>query len=85
MTSSTPKRIAAIVWEYWVPLMFLLLSVDTLLGDPNRPILKSVPIVPGEYQYHWAAGFALASAFTALAVYRHKSQATVDDSKPPQA
>ena len=85
MSSSTIKRVAALAWEYFVPLMFLVLAIDTLAGDPNRPILKSVPIAPGDYQYHWAAGFALISGFLAFAVFRHKRKSSTDDPKSPQA
>jgi hypothetical protein len=66
------KKLAAIIWEYFIPLLFLLIALDTLLGDPDQRILKSIPIVPGQYQRELAALFAVVAVVLGLIVYRHK-------------
>jgi hypothetical protein len=65
-------RLMATAWKYFIPLLVLGISVLTLIGDPNKPILKSLPIVPGQYQHEIAAALAVAAALLAFLVYRHE-------------
>jgi hypothetical protein len=46
------------LWKYSVPLLFGALSAHTLLADPSKQLLKSIPIAPGQYQLELAALFA---------------------------
>jgi hypothetical protein len=39
-----------LVWKYYIPVLVFLLGLLTWIGDPNKPMLKSIPIIPGEHQ-----------------------------------
>ncbi len=45
--------------RYFIPLLMLVVACMTLAQDPDRPISKSIPIVPGEHRYAVAAAFAV--------------------------
>jgi hypothetical protein len=70
-------KVWATARTYFIPLLVLSIAVLTLAGDPNKPILKGVPIVPGDHRYEIAAGFAAIAAVLAFMVYRHEKR------KPP--
>jgi hypothetical protein len=56
------QRLGKTLCKYSVPLLFGGLSVHTLIADPSRPLLKSIPVAPGQYQIELAALFAVIAA-----------------------
>ena len=58
----------ALLWKYYIPLLLLVVALLVLAQDPDQPILKSIPIVPGPYQYGIAAGFAVLALLLALII-----------------
>lgn len=66
---------------YFIPLLVLSIAVLTITGDPTKPILKSIPIVPGEHRYEIAAAFGIIAAILAFIVHRHEMRKSQRD--PP--
>jgi hypothetical protein len=60
------------LWKYSVPLLFGTFSAHTLMADPSRPSLKSIPIAPSQYQLELAALFA-AIAIGSRSSFAHKA------------
>lgn len=61
-----------LAWKYFIPLVFFLIGVNALLGDPNKRILASVPIIPGEHQVEIALTFFAVGILLGLIVYRYE-------------
>lgn len=60
------------VMRYLIPLLFLVMGMQVLYGDPNKPISKSVPIMPRELNIEIAAAFFLAAIATGYLLNRKK-------------
>lgn len=62
------------IWKYYIPLLVVAIGVLTMSGDPNQPILKSVPIVPGKHQVEIALAFIAAGLLLGVAVFIHEKK-----------
>ncbi|WP_166213029.1 hypothetical protein [Cognatiluteimonas telluris] len=67
-------KLVATARMYFIPLLVLGIAILTITGDPNERILKSVPIIPGEYRYEIAAGFAAIAALLAFIIYHYQKR-----------
>jgi hypothetical protein len=60
--------------KYFVPILLLSIASLTLRQDPSEPILRSIPIIPGQYQNEIAAGFAVLGLLLGLIVFIYEKR-----------
>jgi hypothetical protein len=62
------------IWKYYIPLLVIALGILTMSGDPNQPILKSVPIVPGQHQVEIATAFIVFGLLLGVIVFIYEKK-----------
>ena len=52
-----------LLWKYCVPIIFFLLGLSTLLGEPTEPANRYLPVALGDYQLIGSAVFFFSPCF----------------------
>ena len=65
-----------LLWKYCVPIIFFLLGLSTLLGEPTEPANRYLPVALGDYQLIVSAVFFLLAVFLAAAIRSYEKHAS---------
>ena len=61
-----------LLWKYCVPIIFFLVGLSTLLGEPTEPANRYLPVALGEYQLIVSAALFLLAVALAAAIRRYE-------------